>query len=403
MSCTGPSYRKAKHIAVPVIALVVLLAVHACAFRDDFNVLDTSVWDVHPNGGNISISDGKLILSADGTSHSRFPVLSTKTNPFPTSGDFTMKVGIRFRDFGAAAGVGAFGRGDGFAVTGNSDNAANAGATDYQECEFRYSNGQYECLFNGASRGSRACVRPVRIEIGNALTVPGGCRWTSFEVDYIEVLPATASQSPQTPAGLDAQAVNALRASGDTPQPAQSSTGQKGDANPINVLFIFAAVVIVFAIEFVKDKKTRIQLVFALVGIALLAIMANVSWNPLVALLFLLGVGGVGTVYVLVIGSVVRGAAHVATAPFRAAIEEHVHLAEQKAEISMRQEHISEIADHGFPTREHAPTQVSVIICQECGRANPPSATECTKCHRSIVGSQSAPSDRGDNQDDVLP
>lgn len=54
--------------------------------------LDSNVWDVFTNGGNISFTDGNVVLSAG----SVMPFIRAKNNPIPVSGSFTVEFGIQY-------------------------------------------------------------------------------------------------------------------------------------------------------------------------------------------------------------------------------------------------------------------------------------------------------------------
>jgi len=77
-------------------------------FLDDFNgaMVDSSKWVVVENtdmsgypayGGNLSVLDGQLEISSNG---SAFPWVYTKNNPFPTTGDFSVEFRFTFTCLG---------------------------------------------------------------------------------------------------------------------------------------------------------------------------------------------------------------------------------------------------------------------------------------------------------------
>ncbi|XHH07943.1 MAG: hypothetical protein ACFCUE_10240 [Candidatus Bathyarchaeia archaeon] len=80
----------------------------AVLFSDEFegSQVDSSKWVVVENtdmsgypayGGNVTVSDGHISLSSDG---SAFPWVYTKNNPFPTIGDFSVEFNLTFTCLG---------------------------------------------------------------------------------------------------------------------------------------------------------------------------------------------------------------------------------------------------------------------------------------------------------------
>src|ERR1035437_6077225 len=83
-----------------VVALIVSSSM-AMAWRDDFNgsAVDSSAWQVDSNSGIVTVSNGSLHLSSPGNP-SHFPYLYTTSNPFPTTGNFKMTVGLQYTYLG---------------------------------------------------------------------------------------------------------------------------------------------------------------------------------------------------------------------------------------------------------------------------------------------------------------
>lgn len=177
-----------------LVVLITLSSSAAMAFRDDFNTLDTSVWQVYYNGGTVSIQNGNLILASTGTA---FPYLYSKGIIFPQNCDFVLRVGMRYIDI-EPYGTGMWATtspatngqiGDPGGTWGYwADIPGNGAGTKYHNLEWRYSGHSVEQWFDGAFVGTLDCNRPTSFCLGNNRTVPGGFSWTSFSVDYIEVV-----------------------------------------------------------------------------------------------------------------------------------------------------------------------------------------------------------------------
>lgn len=185
-------------------------------FREDFDTLDSAVWMSYANGGNISLSDGKLSLSAAGSSLT-FPYLHLKVNPFPSMGDFTMRIRMKFNS------LGVFGTGLEATTTVPPNgplapdldvtwwwwgDVARSPGIAYHDVEWHYSNGQVTESVDGVPSAAVETALPRCILLGNFWAVPGGYSWTSFEIDYIEVVPDDTTP-PATPAVSDDGAVSA--------------------------------------------------------------------------------------------------------------------------------------------------------------------------------------------------
>jgi hypothetical protein len=87
-------------LLVSLVVSTVAGEVSSTLFSDDFDgsSIDTTKWVVQQNvnggsGGSITVADSYVSLTSDGTS---FPLVYTATNPFPTSGDFTVEFDIKY-------------------------------------------------------------------------------------------------------------------------------------------------------------------------------------------------------------------------------------------------------------------------------------------------------------------
>ena len=80
--------------------------VKSILFKDSFDgaSIDTTKWDVDQIGGSVILLDGKLSVLSKGTN--RFPVVQTKANPFPTSGNFSFYCKANYTHIGSS-GTGA--------------------------------------------------------------------------------------------------------------------------------------------------------------------------------------------------------------------------------------------------------------------------------------------------------
>ncbi len=183
----------------PVLVMVLLCAVPSHAFRDDFDTLDSSRWTVYQNAGTASVQNGKLVLSAQYAS--TFPYIHSTGDPFPLSGDFSMRFRIRFssiavRGTGIQAGIG---------VPRNTlENPGNVGPdnqfeywgdtscprdTAFHDVEFLFQSGLLKEFNDGGLVQQLTCRRPDVIWMGNPSWPFAAGEWSCFELDYIEVTP----------------------------------------------------------------------------------------------------------------------------------------------------------------------------------------------------------------------
>jgi hypothetical protein len=189
------------------------------AFRDDFNgtSLDPSVWSVAPGDGQAVVANGVVTLSCPGAT---FPVVASIASLFPP-GDFIVRVGMQYL---AQAQCGdGFGSVDNFwenygganvcrpfliwqdgggvhVYSGSSGNTVLGPApdTNYHVFEWLYSSGQYEFSMDGIVRASGGCApRVTQVFFGHPH--PISCSpWTSFSIDFIEIVPAGTTEVLRT-------------------------------------------------------------------------------------------------------------------------------------------------------------------------------------------------------------
>lgn len=205
-------------------------------FSDDFtgNSLNTDTWQSFANSGQIVVGGGKLTLLRSNVKSNSFPYLYSKTNLFPESGSYSIRIGYKYLS------VGNFGDGITISTDGVPANGADPGSnissfitfslwqtlpdglyfqkvlcnvggikcnqiefintfthsSDFNPHEVRidYSDqGQYLIYLDGSRIPKYISdinqKRPKKIWIGNSLTTNTLDFWSSFEVDYIHVVP----------------------------------------------------------------------------------------------------------------------------------------------------------------------------------------------------------------------
>jgi len=201
-----------KWILLSAIVALVACSTASMAFREDFNgPLDSSLWTVYSNGGNVSVSNGMLQLSTPvGTS--AFPYVVLNTNPFP-SGNFIMRVGMEYPSvgfFGDGLVAGTLAPTNG-QVMSNYDqyrcwqywadtNHSTTNNSNYHSFEWDYSNGLTAFYMDGVRQTPAndpiysvqvfdPISRPSTIWIGNGRPTPGNSTiaWSSVSIDYIDV------------------------------------------------------------------------------------------------------------------------------------------------------------------------------------------------------------------------
>ncbi len=195
---------RAARIAL-LLCIVCANAVSAQVFHDDFDgtSLDPAKWNV-AGGGTISVAGGFSTQSAG--CGEMFPYVTTVSNPFPTSGDFIIRVGFSYPNpssggngFGAATGFVLGQPGTGYwvwqdyccgglrAVCGNLVVPISpAGDTGYHVYEWDYIGGAYSLYVDGTFRASDASTfRPVDFFFGHPPFTY--CPWTTQSIDFVDI------------------------------------------------------------------------------------------------------------------------------------------------------------------------------------------------------------------------
>jgi hypothetical protein len=188
-------------------AVLMLCSISAQAFRDDFNTLNSSNWTIHNNEGGTSVENGRLILHPTNGYSSPFVYLNF--NPFPTEGDFVVRLGIQYTRLGqygtgvmAATSLPENGVGSEtsrftdivFSYWGSG--YSNDKDKNYHDIEFQYESGNITTLQDDLLIDSYTTSnRPSVIWLGNPVYASWPGYWTSFEVDYIEVIPVPEPSS----------------------------------------------------------------------------------------------------------------------------------------------------------------------------------------------------------------
>jgi hypothetical protein len=212
--------------AVRSIIIVCLMLLcegpHAVAradiFHDDFTgpSLDASRWSLSAGGGTATFVDGRLVLAAP--CGAQFPSITTVSNPFPLTGDFTFVVGFRYVDV-QAGGNGLYAP-NGFTYGGAvhgfqiwQDYCCANGIqvvvgekqvrltpppdTNYHTYEWRYIAGEYQFFFDGNFvTSSVSSFRPTGILVGHPPY--SYCPWTTQSVDYIHIAPLLTTAAKAT-------------------------------------------------------------------------------------------------------------------------------------------------------------------------------------------------------------
>lgn len=206
--------------------------VKSILFKESFDgaSIDTTKWDVDQTGGSAILLDGKLSVLGNGLNPNRFPVVQTKTNPFPASGNFSFYCKAQYTHLGSS-GTGAcvavermlenlgsvwwtYDSGNGMGVwagLGGVPLTVSSSGTNI----FSYSTGEtldsheYEvCVVGSQVTGYRDgqevakgtlpanWARPTKILLGNP--VMGGDDWSTFDTDAVEVRQLEDSVTPPT-------------------------------------------------------------------------------------------------------------------------------------------------------------------------------------------------------------
>lgn len=233
-------------------ATVIVYSGHAQAsdapfFSDDFNgsAVDQSKWTVQYNtnmsgspawGGNVTVSNGGIALSSDGSS---FPCVTSAADPFSATGDFSLQFNFTYTSFGAdgnglwisngplswlqgedsGVSILQYWAGNGGGVTniiaylmgnlvyryvipapaskdGSFQSNPNSGPGPTQTIRLDYIDGTYTLTIDGTQIATaQSDLRPDNIGFGHPqayyVPFPYVGVWSSFQIDYIEVLPTT--------------------------------------------------------------------------------------------------------------------------------------------------------------------------------------------------------------------
>lgn len=195
-------------------------------FRDDFDgsSLKTNTWQVYDNNSIVDVSSGFVSLS-NPSRMTTFPYIHTKSNPFPQTDCFTVKVGIQYTSVhGHGTGLvvddnlpvnGTPGSGFGTTVYGIWQDSSSLGYRistwqeeisqqtaphlDYHEIEFRWLENSDEIYVDGQRtrtlNRSQDTPRPTVLWFGNPVVPGPSTEWTSLKIDYIEVDTISCEQS----------------------------------------------------------------------------------------------------------------------------------------------------------------------------------------------------------------
>ncbi|OQX01207.1 MAG: hypothetical protein BWK73_46830, partial [Thiothrix lacustris] len=195
--------------------------VKSILFKESFDgaSIDTTKWDVDQTGGSAILLDGKLSVLGNGSS--RFPVIQTKANPFPATGNFSFYCKAQYNHIGMSgdgacvavekmltpngSATGTYDGGNSLRIWGdgigpslyagvfNGTNQifqANSALDDQShEYEFCVIGSQVIGYRDGVKVGEGTLpanwVRPTTIFIGNP--VNGFGDWSTFDTDAVEV------------------------------------------------------------------------------------------------------------------------------------------------------------------------------------------------------------------------
>jgi hypothetical protein len=201
-------------------------SLNTTVFRDDFdgNNLNSNNWQVYTNGGIVTVNSGFVTVSRQ-TAGNSFPYIHSKHNFIPETGNFIVKIGIQYLSVTA--------HGDGLSVDDNiPSNGSPQGVRiytlwqdstqgflfhdytgthvyqiaapqlDYHTIEFRWLDSTDEyyvdgILVNTVARGDEV-PRPSTLWFGNPVVTAHPLSWTSFRIDYIEVVNIDSPTGPPT-------------------------------------------------------------------------------------------------------------------------------------------------------------------------------------------------------------
>jgi hypothetical protein len=179
--------------------LTFAVPLHAAALHDDFdgNSIDLSKWNL-AGGGTVTVSGGHATLSAG--CGEQFPYLTPRSNPFPVTGDFLVRVGFRYSF------VGGSGNGFGFdffqpilcvwqdaafglrACVGDGPEYLISPTQDltYHVFQYEYVGGVYHFSVDGVEVAQDACsLRPNQFYFGHPPF--NACDWTMQEIDFVHI------------------------------------------------------------------------------------------------------------------------------------------------------------------------------------------------------------------------
>ena len=195
-------------------------AVKSVLFKETFDdsVIDSTKWNVDETGGSVLLKDGKISVS--GVDSSRFPVIQTINNPFPTSGNFSFYCKAKYNQ------IGKNGTGACVAVQKMIENGSSAFTYDWGNALVMWADNQdimwfvanssqmlfkgtnpsdsisheYEtCVIGSQIIGYRDGIKvgeatlpanwqfPTKIWLGNPVLGSAGYLWSTFDTDTIEV------------------------------------------------------------------------------------------------------------------------------------------------------------------------------------------------------------------------
>jgi hypothetical protein len=188
-----------------VLGLPIASTALAQVFDDQFDgaSIDLSKWNVNLGGGTIIVAGGRATLSAP--CGAQFPYLTIKTNPFPATGDFLIRVGFRYPDVeygGNGFGFDYVQRGFGVwqdrccgplrVAVGDLYPVYPPGLpspdTTYHVYEWDYIEGTYYFFLDGhAVAANTTSFRPTTLFFGHPPY--SYCPWTTQEIDFVHVEP----------------------------------------------------------------------------------------------------------------------------------------------------------------------------------------------------------------------
>lgn len=160
--------------------------------------VSSSRWDQATNGGTLLFSNGRVFLKGIG---SGYPVIKTRQNPFPASGDFTFSFGYRFTSIGNyGTGLNCVGTNGHIVadlhqdVNGQllqvDDNISwQHPDTEWHVASFVMTGNRMSVYLDGSHAGDHdASTRPTGITIGGG-TMSNPWDWNDLQIAFIRVDP----------------------------------------------------------------------------------------------------------------------------------------------------------------------------------------------------------------------